>query len=79
MNQLKHFIQFSFVSAFHEALGDTIALSVSTPKHLQTIGLVQKSIDDTAHDINFLFSLAMDKVFSEYYSLDIVTFLWHMN
>lgn len=48
--------------AFHDAIGDVIALSVSTPKHLQTLGLVQKSIDDVAHDINFLFSLAMDKV-----------------
>lgn len=48
--------------AFHEAVSDAIALSVSTPKHLQTLGLVQKSVDDTAHDINFLFSLALDKV-----------------
>lgn len=51
-----------FVVAFHEAIGDAIALSVATPKHLQTLGLVQKSIDDTAHDINFLFSLSLDKV-----------------
>lgn len=49
-------------SAFHEALGDAIALSVSTPKHLQTLGLIQRPVDDTAHDINFLFTLAMDKV-----------------
>lgn len=54
-------MSFNF-SAFHEALGDAIALSVSTPKHLQTLGLIQRPIDDTAHDINFLFTLAMDKV-----------------
>lgn len=48
--------------AFHEALGDAVALSVSTPKHLQTLGLIRRPIDDTAHDINFLFTLAMDKV-----------------
>ncbi|XP_058056752.1 angiotensin-converting enzyme [Anopheles bellator] len=47
---------------FHEALGDAISLSVASPKHLQNLGLVQKSVDDTAHDINFLFSLAMEKV-----------------
>uniref|UniRef100_A0A1B0GNY6 Angiotensin-converting enzyme n=1 Tax=Phlebotomus papatasi TaxID=29031 RepID=A0A1B0GNY6_PHLPP len=47
---------------FHEAVGDAIGLSVSTPRHLQTLGLVHKSVDDTAHDINFLFALAMDKV-----------------
>jgi Angiotensin-converting enzyme len=35
-----------------------------TPKHLQGLGLIQKSVDDTAHDINFLFSMAMDKVSS---------------
>lgn len=52
---------FSF-AAFHDALGDTIALSISTPKHLQTLGLIQRPVDDTAHDINFLFTLAMDKV-----------------
>lgn len=43
-------------------MGDAISLSVSTPKHLQTLGLIQRPIDDTAHDINFMFSLAMDKV-----------------
>lgn len=50
------------ISAFHEALGDAITLSVATPKHLQTLGLIQKSVDDTPHDINFLFALALDKV-----------------
>ena len=28
-------------SGFHEAVGDTISLSVNTPKHLHTIGLLQ--------------------------------------
>lgn len=46
---------------FHDAIGDAITLSL-TPKHLQGLGLIQKSVDDTAHDINFLFTLAMDKV-----------------
>jgi Angiotensin-converting enzyme len=50
-----------FFAGFHDAIGDAISLSI-TPKHLQSLGLIQKSIDDTAHDINFLFSLAMDKV-----------------
>lgn len=50
------------ISAFHDAIGDTIGLSVSTPKHLQTLGLIQRPVDDVAHDINFLFTLAMDKV-----------------
>ncbi|CAG9809927.1 unnamed protein product [Chironomus riparius] len=46
---------------FHDAIGDAITLSI-TPKHLQGLGLIQKSVDDTAHDINFLFAMAMDKV-----------------
>ncbi|PZC79922.1 hypothetical protein B5X24_HaOG215604 [Helicoverpa armigera] len=47
---------------FHEAIGETIALSASSPRHLQTLGLVQRSVDDTAHDINYLFTQAMDKL-----------------
>lgn len=35
---------------------------MASPKHLQSLGLVQKSVDDTAHDINFLFAMAIDKV-----------------
>ncbi|XP_056647590.1 angiotensin-converting enzyme [Diorhabda sublineata] len=48
--------------AFHEAIGEAIGLSVGTPKHLQALGLVQKSIDRIAVDINFLYSMALDKV-----------------
>ncbi|XP_055642821.1 angiotensin-converting enzyme isoform X2 [Toxorhynchites rutilus septentrionalis] len=47
---------------FHEAIGDAVTLSVASPRHLQKLGLVQKNVDDTAHDINFLFSLALEKV-----------------
>lgn len=49
-------------TGFHEAIGDAISLSISSPKHLQNLGLVQKSVDDTAHNINYLFALALDKV-----------------
>lgn len=58
----KLYIINQYLLAFHEAIGDAIALSVATPKHLQTLGLIQKSVDDTAHDVNFLFALALDKV-----------------
>lgn len=34
-------------AAFHEAIGDTIALSVMTPGHLQAIGLLNKSEEST--------------------------------
>ena len=51
----------NFMTGFHDAIGDAVSISI-TPKHLQGLGLIQKSVDDTAHDINFLFSMAMDKV-----------------
>uniref|UniRef100_A0A914X9H7 Angiotensin-converting enzyme n=1 Tax=Plectus sambesii TaxID=2011161 RepID=A0A914X9H7_9BILA len=46
---------------FHEAIGDTIALSVVTPQHLQEIGLLN-STSSYEQDINFLFKQALRKV-----------------
>lgn len=46
--------------AFHEAIGDTIALSV-TPPYLKQIGLIDKTPDQSA-DIGFLLQRALDKV-----------------
>ncbi|KAH8279897.1 hypothetical protein KR054_010281 [Drosophila jambulina] len=48
--------------AFHQAVGDAIGLSVSTPRHLQTLGLLQRSLDESSYDINYLFTMAIDKV-----------------
>ena len=31
---------------FHEAVGDVLALSVSTPKHLKSVGLLQNVDND---------------------------------
>lgn len=49
---------------FHEAVGDTLALSVITPKHLKEIGLLDDStpIDDYETSINFLLSMALEKI-----------------
>ncbi|KAH7946099.1 hypothetical protein HPB49_020369 [Dermacentor silvarum] len=47
---------------FHEAIGDTIALSVATPKHLKAVGLLEERMEDEETDINYLHSIAMDKV-----------------
>uniref|UniRef100_A0A8C3B1B4 Angiotensin-converting enzyme n=1 Tax=Cyclopterus lumpus TaxID=8103 RepID=A0A8C3B1B4_CYCLU len=47
---------------FHEAIGDVLALSVSTPKHLQSIGLLDKVENNYESDINFLMSMALDKI-----------------
>lgn len=35
---------------------------MGTPKHLQQIGLVQNSVDDLSVDVNYLYSMALDKV-----------------
>ncbi|WAR05486.1 ACE-like protein, partial [Mya arenaria] len=47
---------------FHEAIGDVMALSVSTPRHLATIGLLDKASNTHEGDINFLLRMALEKV-----------------
>ncbi|XP_078079873.1 angiotensin-converting enzyme [Mustelus asterias] len=47
---------------FHEAVGDVMALSVSTPKHLRKIGLLQNAVDDNETDINYLLKMALQKI-----------------
>uniref|UniRef100_A0A1W7RA02 Angiotensin-converting enzyme n=1 Tax=Hadrurus spadix TaxID=141984 RepID=A0A1W7RA02_9SCOR len=47
---------------FHEAIGDVMALSISTPKHLKTIGLLDNYTEDEENDLNFLMSTALKKV-----------------
>ncbi|QSX38866.1 M2 family metallopeptidase [Shewanella sedimentimangrovi] len=45
---------------FHEAIGDTVALSI-TPKYLQQIGLLDQ-VPDASKDIGLLLRQALDKV-----------------
>ncbi|KAK4313338.1 hypothetical protein Pmani_015292 [Petrolisthes manimaculis] len=47
---------------FHEAVGDVLALSASTPRHLQSVGLLGNVDDSYETDINFLFAMALDKI-----------------
>lgn len=47
---------------FHEAVGDLIALSVSTPKHLAKIGLLDDYVDNRENNINSLFKMALERV-----------------
>ncbi|NQY88793.1 MAG: M2 family metallopeptidase [Colwellia sp.] len=54
------FFQNSANDGFHEAIGDTIALSV-TPKYLKKIGLID-NIPDESKDIGLLMKKALDKV-----------------
>ncbi|XP_033926013.1 angiotensin-converting enzyme [Melopsittacus undulatus] len=47
---------------FHEAVGDVMALSVATPKHLHSIKLLDQVTDNIESDINYLMSIALDKI-----------------
>jgi peptidyl-dipeptidase A len=54
------YYQNSANDGFHEAIGDTIALSV-TPKYLKEIGLIDE-IPDQSKDIGLLMKMALDKI-----------------
>ncbi|XP_064807077.1 angiotensin-converting enzyme-like [Oncorhynchus masou masou] len=47
---------------FHEAIGDVMSLSVSTPKHLASIGLLPNVTNDNESDINYLLKMALEKI-----------------
>ncbi|XP_068685957.1 angiotensin-converting enzyme-like [Montipora foliosa] len=49
---------------FHEAIGDSIALSVENPKHLKSVGLLYTIEDNLESDINFLMEQALLRVAS---------------
>ncbi len=46
---------------FHEAIGDTIALSV-TPGYLEKIELIKKAPTNPKADLNYLMKMALDKI-----------------
>ena len=47
---------------FHEAVGDTISLSVATPSHLHKVGLLESASNSKESTINFLMKMALDKI-----------------
>ncbi len=48
---------------FHEAIGDTMALSVVVPNHLKEIGLIRGDLGNTTKiAINALMAVALDKI-----------------
>lgn len=48
--------------AFHEAVGDLIALSVNTPKHLKKMNLLENYENTEEDNINALFKMALERV-----------------
>ncbi len=59
-NDLPFLFQDSANDGFHEAVGDTVALSV-TPEYLQQVGLIEQ-VPDPSADLGLLMNLALDKV-----------------
>jgi len=47
---------------FHEAVGDLLALSVSTPGHLNKVGLFSPLVDDHETTLNYQMSKALEKI-----------------
>lgn len=71
MGHIQYFIQYANQPitfrtganpGFHEAIGDTIALSVSNPKHLNKIKLIDRYRDNNRTAINSLMEMALDKI-----------------
>jgi peptidyl-dipeptidase A len=59
-NTLPFLFQDSANDGFHEALGDTLALSV-TPRYLKDIGLIDAE-PDSSKDVGLLLRMALDKI-----------------
>jgi peptidyl-dipeptidase A len=59
-NQQPYLFRNSANDGFHEAIGDTIALSI-TPEYLVKLGLIQKA-PDASKDLGLLLGRALDKV-----------------
>ena len=38
-----------YLTGFHEAIGDVASLSVTTPEHLQSLGLLPNFVDDASN------------------------------
>ncbi|XP_017782037.1 PREDICTED: angiotensin-converting enzyme-like [Nicrophorus vespilloides] len=72
MGHIQYFIQYKNQSisfrdganpGFHEAVGDTIALSVSTPKHLKAIELLDKNYKESEEaTINAQMDMALERL-----------------
>ena len=52
-----------YFKGFHEAIGDTLALAVSTPEHLKSIDLIKSTDSSNEADINFLLKTGLEKVY----------------
>jgi len=63
---------------FHEAIGDTMALALQTPRHLFDIGLLSSVDSSEEADINFLLQQAMERVMFMPFGLMIDKYRWEI-
>lgn len=87
MGHIQYYIQYADQSpifrgganpGFHEAVGDLIALSVSTPKHLQSINLLDNYEGNDKDSINSLFLMALERVAFLPFGLLVDKFRWEV-
>ncbi|KAG8179605.1 hypothetical protein JTE90_025770 [Oedothorax gibbosus] len=71
MGHIEYFLQYANLplvfrdganEGFHEAVGDTIALSVATPEHLKKVNLLDEVEEDEESEINTLMRTALEKI-----------------
>ncbi|ODM89574.1 Angiotensin-converting enzyme [Orchesella cincta] len=70
-------------SGFHEAIGDVLALSVRTPKHMEKIGLLQTEAGGNTgvskeSTINYLMQISLDKIAFLPFAYLIDAYRWKM-
>lgn len=64
---------------FHEAIGDTLALSVATPKHLKAVGLLKSDVKPSKKQtVNFLLNVALKKIAFLPFGLLIDKYRWRI-
>ncbi|XP_059147214.1 angiotensin-converting enzyme-like [Physella acuta] len=71
MGHIQYFLQYKHLPSvfrdganpgFHEAIGDTISLSVDTQAHLKSVNLIKEVVYDKESDINFLMAQAQKTI-----------------
>uniref|UniRef100_A0A1I8HFA5 Angiotensin-converting enzyme n=1 Tax=Macrostomum lignano TaxID=282301 RepID=A0A1I8HFA5_9PLAT len=63
-------------SGFHEAVGDTMSLSVNTRAHFATLGMLPNGTEAADAELNRLFSMALEKVAFLPFALTTGVFRW---
>ncbi|TRY62716.1 hypothetical protein TCAL_12900 [Tigriopus californicus] len=85
MGHIEYFIQYKDLPlqfrdganpGFHEAIGDTMALSVQTPIHLKSIGLLDEIPNSFEADINYLLKSAMERLMFLPFAYTIDQYRW---